>query len=365
MIERTKNKFNAINEKYGRYFPVAFFVFGFIFDIVAIQRVDDFFGIVQQALYLVVTALVIATELVETQKEVVPPRGLAKFWPHRELLLQFLFGSLLNVYTIFYFKSASAFTSIAFILVMVVIITANEFKKFGKYQTHVHVGILSLCLISFLGIVCPIVIGYIGLIPFLCANLIAWCLMVLYQRWLKPKMQVNLSVMRSHVLIPFATVQTVFVLLYILRVLPPVPLSASYMGIYHDVQKASGEYALTYTRPDHLFWQRGDQTFYARPGDTIYCFVRIFAPARFKDELQVRWLFKDPKHGWQSHDAIPLPIVGGRDAGYRGVTKKSNYKPGVWRVQVETTDGREVGRINFEVIKDDSTEPRDVKVSIQ
>ena len=137
------------------------------------------------------------------------------------------------------------------------------------------------------------------------------------------------------------------------------------MGIFHNVEKADGEYLLTYTRPDEKFWQHGDQTFLARSGDTIYCFVRIFAPARFKDQLQVRWLYYDEKRGWQSSDAIPLPIVGGRNEGYRGVTKKSNYQPGDWRVQVETADGREVGRINFTVETDSSSGEREEKVTVQ
>jgi hypothetical protein len=53
--------------------------------------------------------------------------------------------------------------------------------------------------------------------------------------------------------------------------------------------------------------------------------------------------------------------VGGREEGYRGVTKKNNFAPGDWRVQIETRDGREVGRITFTIELDESTSERELK----
>jgi hypothetical protein len=48
-------------------------------------------------------------------------------------------------------------------------------------------------------------------------------------------------------------------------------------------------------------------------------------------------------------DSIPIRIVGGREQGFRGYGLKSNYQPGEWKVQVETTDGREIGRVYFDL----------------
>ena len=46
-----------------------------------------------------------------------------------------------------------------------------------------------------------------------------------------------------------------------------------------------------------------------------------------------------------------MNITGGRKEGYRGFAMKQNYQPGEWRISIETTDGREIGRIYFEVYK--------------
>jgi hypothetical protein len=138
------------------------------------------------------------------------------------------------------------------------------------------------------------------------------------------------------------------------------------MGIYHQVKKTDGKYFLTsLEHPIWKFWEHGDQQFLARPGDQIYCYARVFSPARFHDELQVRWLFKDRRRGWQPSDAIPMTVSGGREQGYRGFTVKKNYEPGEWRVQIETTDNRELGRIYFSVIQDEATDPRTTVNDIQ
>ena len=78
-------------------------------------------------------------------------------------------------------------------------------------------------------------------------------------------------------------------------------------------------------------------------------FFRIFSPARFSDQVQMRWYWKDPARGWTLQDTIPIHIVGGREQGFRGYGFKSNYQPGEWKVQVETTDGREIGRVYFDL----------------
>lgn len=135
---------------------------------------------------------------------------------------------------------------------------------------------------------------------------------------------------------------------YILKLTPPVPISLKDIGIYHKVEKINNEYVFTEDRPWWRFWHNGDQSFVAKPGDRIYVFAAIHSPTKFSDEVRIRFLYRD-RRGWTTSDLIPMKIVGGRSEGFRGVAYKSNYQKGDWRVQVETTDEREIGRIHFEV----------------
>ena len=59
---------------------------------------------------------------------------------------------------------------------------------------------------------------------------------------------------------------------------------------------------------------------------------------------------------WISADAIPLTITGGLEQGFRTVTYKENYRPGVWKVQVETADQRVVGKLRFSIVEDPTSD---------
>jgi hypothetical protein len=155
-----------------------------------------------------------------------------------------------------------------------------------------------------------------------------------------------------------AVVLTLIISFYILKWIPPVPLSLQYAGVYHRIEKDSGKYRLIYHRPPwYLFWRKDDRPFLAKPGDQVICFVRVFGPRRFTHQVYMRWSYQDPRnHQWVSADRIPLAIYGGRGEGYRGYAAKTNYQPGSWRVEVETEDGRSLGQVSFELRTDDNPE---------
>ncbi|HEX9450513.1 MAG TPA: DUF2914 domain-containing protein, partial [Burkholderiales bacterium] len=155
---------------------------------------------------------------------------------------------------------------------------------------------------------------------------------------------------RQQILVPFGLVLIVFLSLYVVRLIPPVPLSIPFIGVYHNVERSEDSFRLSHERPYWEFWHHGDQNFAAQPGDRIYVFFRIFSPARFSDQVLMRWYWKDASGGWKLQDSIPIKIVGGREQGFRGYGTKNNYQPGDWKLQVETTDGREIGRVYFDVV---------------
>lgn len=350
---------NQLYKRHSRWVPIVSFFGGFLFDMIVLRRIDDVKVILQQALYLLIVAALIGIDLIEEDRKVQSPKVLSKVWKFRKAILHFLLGTLLNSYTIFYFKSASALTSLFFIVILGGLVILNEFKKFGRSETQVHVAFLSLCLISYFTSLAPTLMGFIGTLPFLCA--VAGSLMTFagYYAIIKTKISDNPSLLKTHLAFPFAAIQIVIVILYFINAIPPVPLSVKYMGIYHGVTKTEGGWELSYTRPRWKFWQNGDQTFLARRGDEVYCYVQVFSPVRFKDRLQIRWLYWVEKRGWLSSDAIPMPVLGGREEGYRAVTKKSNFEPGKWRVQIETLESREIGRLGFVIAQDTDTGERD------
>jgi hypothetical protein len=124
------------------------------------------------------------------------------------------------------------------------------------------------------------------------------------------------------------------------------------MGVYHGVERTDAGYKLSHERPAWRIWHKGDQWFSAQPGDKVHVYFRIFSPSRFSDQVLMGWYRYEggaKGRGWVLQDTIPIKILGGREEGFRGYGAKSNYQPGQWKVHVETTDGREIGRIYFSV----------------
>lgn len=345
-MENFKEKLLFYKAKYQQYLPALFFVGGFLFDILTLSRIDDRITIIQQAIYLFIIGAILVLRTFEHAGNFHPQKLGKKVWHYHSEVLHFLFGTLLSQYTFFYFLSSSFFTSFVFMILLLGLMLVNEMPQFRNQGPALKFALFTLILISYFSFMVPMVLGFIGLFPIVIAVVISWLVIgvisyIFIKRGLPQK---NIF---QGVLSPALLVGCIFVFLYFFKFLPPVPLSIQYIGIYQKLEKADDQYILSYERDWWKFWQKGAQTVNALPGDKIYCFIRLFSPTGIKDKISFRWYKKNVKHKWELQDSIENSIVGGREHGFRGFAMKSNFEPGDWKVQVETLDGREIGRIYF------------------
>ncbi|HYA46489.1 MAG TPA: DUF2914 domain-containing protein [Burkholderiales bacterium] len=353
-------------ERNERQIAVAFFVGGFLFDLMTFERVDSWIAIGQQAFYLVIVTAVLTQMFLEEGR---PPREPGDafvigrwYFQYRAAIANFFLGTLLNLYTIFFFKSSSLLVSFSFLAFLVFLLLANEFNRIRWLGLSFKYALLSLCGLSFCANVVPIFVGSIGVTVFL-ASMLAGCVpMAGLAWWIGRHAPDVFARARNQILVPFGLVLLGFLAFYLVKLIPPVPLSLPFIGVYHAVEKSEDLYRLSHERPPWRFWENGDQQFRAQPGDKVYVFFRIFSPTRFADEVRLRWYWKES--GWVLQDSIPIKILGGRAEGFRGYGFKAKYQPGEWKVQVETTDGREIGRVYFDL--DTGPEaPRSFQIDIQ
>ncbi|MCB0366355.1 MAG: DUF2914 domain-containing protein [Bdellovibrionaceae bacterium] len=336
--------------KNEKYLAAEFFLAGFLFDIITLKRIDEWLTIIQQGIFLLAAVFLLILKTKNWSPPEKWPGFLHKGWGYRVEAMHFLFGSLLSAFTVFYFKSSSLVVSFGFLAVLCALLVANELKRFQGLELPFKWALLTLCLVSYLSYLAPIVLGFIGVTTFLVSvvltSLVLW---LVYRHLAKGNQSGNLN-LKKLLLYPAVGVMVFFIVAYMMQWVPPVPLSLKFVGIYHQVQRTEdGHYELHHQKPWWNFWHNGDQDFKSLSGDKIYCYFRLFSPGGFKDEIRLHWLLKDPKRGWTTQDKIPLKVTGGRAEGFRGFGAKSNYSAGKWRVQVETTEGREIGRIYFNV----------------
>jgi hypothetical protein len=353
-IRRTLLEFYHANEAR---FHVGFFLAGFILDYFASEEIANPFVLIHQFLYLTVIAYILSLEhLVESGATQI--QRLRKVWPYRGWVLHFFLGTLLNLYSFFFFKSASIFSSIFYVLVLLAVLVANELPQIRKSGVNVRWTLWVVCLFSFFSVLFPHLLGFVGWMPFLLSVSATTLLLYVHFRLLM-RYQKNLNEMFRSFLLPGLGILALFIGLYFFGLIPPVPLAVKHMGVYHQLEKVEGQYILSHEKAFWKIWQQGDQDFHARPGDSIYFFAEIFSPAHFSDEVTIHWLYKDPRAGWMTSDRVKMAISGGRHEGFRGYSVKRNYQPGDWRVQVETTDGREMGRLYLTIIPDPNQSPRE------
>lgn len=361
MYQPLKSRFLMFYEKYKTRLEIFFFIGGFAFDALLVAEPDELFSIFQQIVYLFIVGSLLHYELLYRTQRWRPEGRWISIWGYRDLLLHFLLGTLLNIYSLFYIKSASLMGSLTFLLLMIGFIIANELPVVKKSKVSFKFGLYSICLFSFISILFPILLGHVGWLPLILSILTTSGLFYLQFYFLRKRLADSRTLFEA-VLFPGISVLVIFLGFYILGWIPPVPLSVEQQGIYHNIEKKDGEYHLYTEKEWWRFWQSGDQNFQAQPGDKIFFYAQIYSPARFSDEIWVHWLWKDPKRGWQTADRIPLKIVGGRKEGFRGFATKANYQAGEWRVQLETTNNQEISRLYFDVNPVGKTDGREWQI---
>ncbi len=351
-----KTKLKTYYEKNEAVVDVGFFVGGFVFDVFTLSDVDDTVSIVQQLVYLVAIAWLLVVDVFASEQLYTPGKLLNKVWDYRHLAAHFLLGSLLSVYSLYFIKSSSLWASLGFVLVFVGIMVANELSFVQNGKHFIKFSIFTICVFSFFSTVAPVLLGFVGFVPFLLSGLATSLMVYGLFRWLNSK-NVSDETVQRQVVLPGALIITFFTLFYFLGLIPPVPLSIKKIGIYHRIEKSDGVYVLSFSNDWWKFWQSGAQDFKAEPGDKINVFVSVYSPTRFSDSVILHWQYYDKNKGWQTSDRIPLQISGGRKEGFRGFASKQNYSEGQGRIKVETTNGSEIGRIYFDVQKLSSKDP--------
>jgi hypothetical protein len=382
-LKQSYRRLQAFREQHHHAQIAAFFVGGVLFDIVTLTRIDDAITYIQLGLYQAALVCLLVLEERYRAGVAAPPRLLLKAWRYSEEVIHFLFGTLLSIFILFYLKSTSGLSSILFMAFLYMLLVANELPRFRERGPLVRFALLSLCMTTYCALLLPVLLGFLSKWLFLAAVALSCAAIGGLARGLT-RWTGNAKSIREQVVAPALAMQVLLVAAYFAGAIPPVPLSVQFVGIYHEVVPPGREpattpgleagpvqasfapgrppairtYQLKHQRPWWKVWQHGDQDFAARPGDTVYCFARIFAPNGFHDAIYVHWLLKGQKGGWTEQGRTPLSISGGRGEGFRAYATKKNYQPGRWRVEIETEDGRDIGVIKFDLFDDPSSEER-------
>ncbi len=339
MGDNIKNQFRP----YMKYIPTAALAFGLVFDIFTIDRPDALFENVTIIGYLVLSALAMLALQARIHKESENKRLLLLG------ILQFSFGNLASALMVLYARSGTLAGSAIFIIILALLLIGNEVLKNNYARTHLRIVIWFTLLLTYSTLAVPILLNSIGVMTFFVSILIALGLAAFFVFLLSRVVRNSFKSRARRALVSVVLVATGFSGLYFANLIPPVPLALKSIGIYHSVERVDQVYNAQYEAPRwYEFWRETNKTFSYKAGDLAYCFSSVFAPRDLKTEIRHRWeRYDETKKEWRTVARIPFPILGGRDAGFRGYTQTSQISEGTWRCGVETARGNLIGRTTF------------------
>jgi len=340
------------------FLPAVFFFSGVTFDSVTLTRIDSLLDNLGLFLYLsVLGALIVVTARADMRQDAADASGeagraasfLARVRPYHPHAIQFLLGGLFSAYTIFYLQSVSLTATAVFLGLLVVLLVGNEFLHDRLSNLRLLVSLYALVVFSFFTFFLPVLTGRMNTWIFLLgAGLSAAVTLKVVELIYRGRPTASRwePVLSG---LPALGLLVVLVGFYFLNWIPPVPLSMKFGGVYHQITKADGAYHLTFEQGAwYQFWKRSDDPF--RGEEPAYCFTAVFAPVDLHTTVYHRWQYRPRNgHGFSTTDRIGFAISGGREGGYRVYTAKQRVMPGDWRVDVETPDGRVIGRVSFQV----------------
>ncbi len=345
------DKSRRFYQRYEKYAQISFFFGGFLWDNLTLTRIDRLSDNIILFLYIGLMGLfIILLNLSEAGR--LRQKTLMKYADWYPLAIQFLQGGLFSSYVVFYFKSASLTKTIIFVVILVILLVANEFLEKKLANVKLQFVLFFLVNFSFFAFFLPVLFRKMSPLIFYLSGSLSLGIILLYL-WLfqgklclisrKQAVRIGLWIAGLFVLLNF---------FYWQNWIPPVPLSLKEAGVYHSVRKINGVYELRYQKPRWFqFWKKSDEPFLYAKGDTVFCFSAVFAPTRLRTRIFHHWQFYNARlKRWETTDKLGFPLSGGRNGGYRGYTFKTHIAEGRWRIDVEDADGAVVGRINFPII---------------
>ena len=333
----------AILKLLRRFYPLAAFLCGFVWDALTIGqrvRVVDLWRLGAFLFGAGLLLLWLASR--ESRKALAPATGkgwranLAELrWQAPNLLLQFFFGGIFSALFILYFKSSGHLGSWLTAAFLGILLVGNEFagKRYGR-QFTLSWALFALNAILLFNFALPNAVG----------SLNPWWFYV----------STGIGILLAHLLwrvapgqpgriLPAWLLAVALLLAWSLDMIAPVPLVKEFLAVGHDFVREDDRFRLRVEQAAAWqIWRDQSPTVHLAEGEKLYGVSAVFAPLGVTAEQEHRWEVREAD-GWRVVYRRRFQSTGGRERGFRGYSWVLNPRPGEWRFIVATGDGRTIG----------------------
>ncbi len=338
----------------SRHATTLLFIGGFIFDLVILPEAGHVATIWIGLLYLGVIAFSIAC------REWVISRNTAssserKMYSFFTFLIAYFSGSALSFVCVYALRSAIFAVSWPLFLVLFLCVLTNELVSSHHFRLTLDTGVFLVALFFFVVFNMPVLLKVQSDTTFIISTGIVIVVSLFFVYCISfTSESANEESSRLYAL---ACGIPMFIgMLYFLNVIPPVPLTLSEAGVYHNVTRSQEGLFRGFKENDTRIFSTFRTPVYnlSQEDSGVYFFSAVGAPADLTAPISHVWdLYDGTNKKWVEKTRVEFTLAGGRENGYRAYSKKENVEEGLWRVSVKVDDKRIVGRVKFYIKKTD------------
>ncbi len=338
------SKGNDLYKKYERHISSFALIVGFIFDNLTFRDASlSSQNIVFVSYILLAGMIIVFLHIIERREE---NFNNLHFWTVNAF--QFILGNIFSSLLVFYSRGVSLQTSWPFLLILFLTLIGNEIFKKHFIIFSARIWSYFFVLLSFSMYFVPIIFKSVSVLSFVMANIVSVALIYLFVYLLylinKEKVLQNKKIIISGI----AVIVVVINILYFTKSIPPIPIALKQAELFHNLRFDKGNYSGEKEKNNFLSYFGIYKTIHITSGEPVYLLTGVFAPPLFRTNIIHEWQYYDDlKNRWVTASSIAIPVVGGREAGYRGFSFKQQTFSGLWRVNVLTPDKRFIGRVTF------------------
>ena len=326
-------------------------ILGFVFDAFTLKRVDTLWENIWILGHLVIIGVFIA--LIHLRESAIGDEtdpSKAHFWYVN--ILQFFFGGILSTYLVFYFRSADIFTTWPFIALLVLAFWANESLKRHYIRLSFQISLFFLSIYSFMIFLVPVILHQIGTFVFILSGIFSLIIIFFFIKILFYFIKAKFTESKKLILFLILAIFSAVNFLYFTNMIPPMPLSLKDAGVYYNITKNSeGNYELMYENTGWRKYLELYPDFNKVAGTPVYVFSAIFSPKNLNLNIIHEWQhYNEATKEWFTESIVNLPVVGGRDGGFRTYSMRSNISAGKWRVNIKTNTGKTISHLRFNIV---------------
>jgi len=272
------------------------FLFGFLFDAIMLPSLDDPIARYIGFAYLCLVALLIMF------REWVVSRNTASTFEHKlystiTFCISYFSGSTLSFVFVYSLRSGDFSVSWPLFLILLLCILANEFVATHNFRLTLDVGILFIATLFYTIFNIPLLLKMQNDLTFFISIAIVIFISIIYIYFLRFMSEsADNEASRGYAI---AIGIPLFVgMLYLLNVIPAVPLSIKSKGVYHNViRNSAGDYIAKAETDDRSFLQlRTPIHHFMESDEGIYFFSAIDAPAELSAPVSHVWEYYDDVH---------------------------------------------------------------------